>query len=197
MQIAWPGTTGREDLAQRELITLAKQRDSAAWSSIYSQHYDSIFRYVYGRLGRREEAEDLAAQVFLEALQHIDSFVDTGKPLAAWLFGIARNLANNNVRRSKRVENRESLEDEDLEPVNGHVSGPSAESLDLLAGLDKLTKDQKEVIVLRFFVGLSAKETGEIVGKTELAVYALQVRALVALRKQIGDETDLPRESVA
>ena len=173
---------------------MAKQRDAAAWSSLYSQHHDAVYRYIYGRLGQKEEAEDLASQVFLEALQSIDSFNDKGKPLAAWFFGIARNLANNSVRRSKRLGLQESLETENKDDaLRSLPGGLSTDSLELVAGLEELTKEQRETIVLRFFVGLSARETGQVLGKSELAVYALQVRAIAALRRLIGDSTPQQR----
>ena len=187
MQATWPNPTHREGLAELELVKLAKQRDSAAWSTIYSQHYDSVFRYLFGRLGRREEAEDIASQVFLEALRSIDSFADRGKPLAAWLFGIARNLANNQFR-SSRKRQTESLGDDDVEDGNASIGDLKAESLDLIACINKLTKEQRETLVLRFYVGLSAREVGVVLGKTEQAIYALQVRGIAALRRLLGDD---------
>ena len=191
MQVVWSGAMRREDLGQRELVTLAKQRDAAAWSAIYSEHYDSMYRYLYSRLGKKEEAEDLASQVFLEALQAIDSFVDMGKPLGAWLFGIARNLANNSVRRSRRLGQTESLESSDVETeLQTLPRRLNADSLDLMTGLNDLPKEQREAVILRFFVGLSARETGKVMGKSELAVYALQVRAISALRRMVGDGND-------
>ena len=197
MQVAWSSPSPSENLRQRELVALAKQRDSAAWSSIYSENYDAVYRYIYGRLGRREEAEDLASQVFLEALQSIDSFKDMGRPLVAWLFGIARNLANSTARRSKRVGRTDSPVEEIESGVTVLPDGLSSDSLDLIAGLDGLTKDQRETLVLRFYAGLSAKEVAQVLGKSEQAVYALQVRAIASLRRLIGDEAGERRESAA
>ena len=197
MQVAWSSPSPSENLRQRELVALAKQRDSAAWSSIYSENYDAVYRYIYGRLGRREEAEDLASQVFLEALQSIDSFRDMGRPLVAWLFGIARNLANSTARRSKRARRTDSPVEEIESGVTVLPDGLSSYSLDLIAGLDGLTKDQRETLVLRFYAGLSAKEVARVLGKSEQAVYALQVRAIASLRRLIGDEAGERRESAA
>jgi RNA polymerase sigma-70 factor (ECF subfamily) len=197
MQATWPNSAHREGLAQRELVKLAKQRDSAAWSTIYAQHYDSVFRYLFGRIGRKEEAEDLASQVFLEALRSIDSYADRGKPLAAWLFGIARNLANNQFRSTRRRGETDSLDEADVEDGTAVIGDLRAESLDLIAGINELTKEQRETLVLRFYVGLSAKEVGLVIGKTEQAVYALQVRALAALRRILGDDLDNREESAA
>jgi RNA polymerase sigma-70 factor (ECF subfamily) len=197
MQATWPNSASRGGVAEAELVELAKQRDSTAWSSIYSQHYDSIFRYLFGRLGRKEEAEDLASQVFLEALRSIDSYIDRGKPLAAWLFGIARNLANSQFRSIKKKGGTEPLGDADIEDGKAVIGDLKAESLDLIAGINELTKEQRETLVLRFYVGLSAKETGDVLGKTEQAIYALQVRAIAALRRLLGEDVGGREESAA
>jgi RNA polymerase sigma-70 factor (ECF subfamily) len=190
MKATWPQAAPREVLAHPDLVKLAKQRDSAAWSTIYSQHYDPIFRYLYGRLGSKEEAEDLASQVFLEALKSIDSFADRGKPLGAWLYGIARNLANNQFRSQRKRGESDALRDDDVEDSKAIVGDPQAASLDLIAGISELTKEQRETLLLRFYVGLSAKEVAVMLGKTEQAIYALQVRAVAALRRLMSDDFD-------
>jgi RNA polymerase sigma-70 factor (ECF subfamily) len=191
MQWAIPQVTGRAGLSQSELVELARQRDSAAWSEIYSQNYTRVYRYLFGRLGHKELAEDLAAQVFLEALQSIDSYRDRGLPLLAWLYGISRNLLRNGARKAGRTGEADALTlDDATEKHRAGITpgGLDIESLDLVRGMEKLSKDQREVIVMRFFVGMSAKETGAILGKTEQAVYSLQVRAIAALRRTIGDD---------
>lgn len=197
MQTTWPTFSPSEDLIQRELVGRAKQRDSAAWSTIYAENYDAVYRYIYGRLGRREEAEDLASQVFLEALQCIDSYKDMGRPLVAWLFGIARNLSNGSARRSKRAPQASTDENELANNLPALVDGWSSDSMDLVNGINGLTREQRETLVLRFYAGLSAREVGRVLGKTEQAVYALQVRAIASLRRLIGDASDERKESAA
>lgn len=196
MQWTLPTTLDRADPRDEDLVKLARRRDAAAWSEIYSQNHLQIYRYIYGRLGSREEAEDLTAQVFLEALQNIDAYRDMGRPLVAWLIGIARNLVNGGVRKSRRLEKIEASVAEQTEVANV-VSivwgGLSVESVDLAQGLQELTRDQRETLVLRFFVGMTARETAEILGKTEQAVYALQVRAIATLRRILVDEPATPR----
>jgi RNA polymerase sigma-70 factor (ECF subfamily) len=62
--------------------------------------------------------------------------------------------------------------------------------MDLLKGLECLTNEQREALVLRFLGGLSAKETGLVMGKTENAVYSLQVRAIATLRRLMSDQSN-------
>lgn len=57
-------------------MRLARRRDATTWSEIYHQNYPRVYAYIYGHLGLKEESEDLAAQVFLEAMQGIESYRD-------------------------------------------------------------------------------------------------------------------------
>jgi RNA polymerase sigma-70 factor (ECF subfamily) len=198
MQATWPESTYIEGKDDPALLIRAKQRDSAAWSTIYGQHYDGVYRYLFGRLGAKEDAEDVASQVFLEALRSIDSFTDRGKPIAAWLFGIARNLANNQFRSANRRRETAGLgEDDDIEDGKATFGDLKAEALDLIAGINELTRDQRETVILRFYVGLSAKEVAFLLDKTEPAVYALQVRAVSALRRILAADAVAEKREVA
>jgi RNA polymerase sigma-70 factor (ECF subfamily) len=199
MQWTLPGAHSPATPRQDDLLLRARQRDSSAWSEIYAQNYLTVYKYIYGRLGRKEEAEDLAAQVFLEAMQSIDAYRDMGRPLIAWLFGIARNLVNGGVRKARRVESVDATGEDQLVDAGFSFlfSSLTAESLDLTRALDQLTKEQRETLILRFFVGLTAKETARVVGKSEQAVYALQVRAIATLRRFLAEEPQGPRERLA
>ena len=59
----------------------------------------------------------------------------------------------------------------------------SLETMELLDAISQLTQDQQEVLILRFFMALPAKSTAQLLGKNETAVFALQVRAIGALRR--------------
>lgn len=190
MELTLSAPTGRENLSEAELVLLARRRDAATWSEIYVQHYTRIFRYIYGSLGSKEESEDLAAQVFLEAIQSIDSYRDHGRPLLAWLFGIAKNLIRGQAKRARRSRETVDRQTAELQEAPSSPGGIKPEVLDLLEGLENLTDLQREVLRLRFLVGLSAKETGLVMGKTEHAIYALQVRAIATLRRLMSERPD-------
>jgi len=169
-------TTTEEDLIRR-----VKDRDEDAWSELYDLYYPSLYRYAFARLRSREEAEDIAAQVFLEALRGIDRFSYRGKPLLAWLYRIARNLIADNLRHQIRKDRAA-----DLLPARDSyapAADESLETMELLDAISKLTIDQQEVLILRFFMSLPAKATAQMLGKNETAVFALQVRAIGALRR--------------
>ena len=66
--------------------------DQDAWAELYDRHHMQIWRYAYGRTNNRHAADDVAAQVFVEALASIQRYRYKGLPILAWLYGIARNL---------------------------------------------------------------------------------------------------------
>ena len=187
MDIALPITTEFARSNAEDLILRAKQRDATAWSELYSQNYSPVYKYLYGKLGSKEQAEDLAAQVFLEALQNIDNYREMGRPIIAWFVGIARNLAKTAIRKSNRTPQAAVSDSQSEVPSSFPDPAPlGVESLDLAKCLESLTAEQREVISLRFFADLTAREVGSVLGKTEQSVYALQVRAVASLRRAMA-----------
>ncbi|HEY9712820.1 MAG TPA: sigma-70 family RNA polymerase sigma factor [Chroococcales cyanobacterium] len=171
--------------AELDLVDRAKRRDESAWATLYDTYYPALYKFALARLGKRQDAEDVASQIFLEALKGIDSYRFVGRPILAWLYGIGRNLVAQRIRRESR-QNRAN----DLFITDGVASGGDdsiIERLDLAKALQKLTPDQQDVIILRFFLALSIRETAQAVEKTENAVAVLQVRAIGALRRHLSD----------
>ncbi len=183
------------------LVAAAKANSPRAWAIIFDLYYRRILSYAEARVGDRGVAEDLAATVFLQAVKSIGRYVYRGKPLLAWLYGIATNVVNGHRRTearraagpnpSLRVRIRGVLglgEDDPTmglpEPIRADP-GLSAELLDLRNEVEKLTPSQREVVVLHYFVGLKIPEVALLLGKRERAVYSLQARALTALRKAL------------
>ncbi len=72
-------------------------------ASLYDEYFDKIARYIYVRLGDRNEAEDLAGQVFLKALESIRSYKERGIPMQAWLYRIAHNVSVDHLRKRGRT----------------------------------------------------------------------------------------------
>ena len=196
---------------EAELIGRAKARSPEAWTEIYETHYRAIFRYVKARVFEEATSEDLTSAVFVGALKGIDSYKHRGRPLLAWLYRIARNVVASHQRqmlgsRGERLKQGLDLprrviwrlmrrsqpgeaQDEayDLTSVATSEGDPSmmVDRLDLRDALAKLPANQREVVILRFLVGLSALEVAEVIGKGPDAIYSLQARAILALRAHL------------
>ncbi|MDQ3886729.1 MAG: sigma-70 family RNA polymerase sigma factor [Actinomycetota bacterium] len=149
-----------------------------------------VLRYCRARLGRQEKtfasADDVAQEVCLAVLKALPSFRDQGRPFLAFVFGIAAHKVADTHRAvaRNRTDPVADFPDEQVQ-----VIGPEQQALqDELAGrmdrlLDTLPAKQREIIVLRVVIGLSAEETAETVGGTAGAVRVTQHRALNRLRR--------------
>ncbi len=171
------------------LVARATQRDREAFSQLYNLYFDRIYRFVRLKVNNQADAEDLTSGVFLNAWRSIDRFSpkhDTS--FVAWLFRLAHNALIDSYRRGYDVV---SLDTSQASRLNESSALPE-DNLDwrltimtLQQALSALTSEQREVVLLRFIGGLSAREVGDIMGKQEGTVRGMQFRALEALRRAL------------
>lgn len=170
-----------------QLVTEAQTFSQEAWAHIYDSYYPKLFHYCYLRTGNRASSEDLASEVFLEALRGIHRYRYRGVPFQAWLYRIAHNLTVDYLDRRSRqatVPLGEEAQDPHLQmPDEGDKV---ALRQDVQNAIHQLSDDQQIVIMLRFFQGLSHKEIGVVMGRRAGTVRGLQHRALAALRQFIA-----------
>ena len=166
---------------ESELVALAVRRDAAAFGQLYQIHLDSIYRYIYYRVGNAAEAEDLTEQVFLKAWEHIAAYDQRGLPFAAWLYRVAHNLVVD-YHRTRRPTT--SLTEPLAETLVDKAAGPEEQverrlaAAEVAEALRTLNPEQQQIILLRFVQGLSHAEAASIMGKSEGALRVLQYRAL-------------------
>ena len=162
------------------------EHNRATLAVLYEEYYDRIARYAYVRIGDRSEAEDIAGEVFLKALESLKSYTERGVPMQAWLFKIAHNLVVDYLR---KVAKRKTVPIDTVQIENGTNPAISAEkNIDferVTKAMEQLTKEQREVLGLRFFGGLSSKETGSMLNKSDGAVREMQRAAIEKLRKLV------------
>ncbi|MGH8895381.1 MAG: sigma-70 family RNA polymerase sigma factor, partial [Actinomycetes bacterium] len=173
------------------LVTLAQRGDPEAFGQIYDAYVDSIYRYLYYRVGSHALAEDLTSETFLRALRRIDSFTWQGKDIGAWFVTIARNLVTDHVKSSRfrlEVTTADMLDaDRADDGIEEEVIG-RLQSAALLDAVRQLKAEQQECIVLRFLQGLSVAETSKVMKRSEGAVKQLQLRAVRALAKLLPEQ---------
>jgi RNA polymerase sigma-70 factor (ECF subfamily) len=156
----------------------------AAIAGLYDVYYDKIARYAYTRIGNRSEAEDIAGEVFLKALDSLGSYTERGIPMKAWLYRIAHNLVVDYLRKGakrKTVPIDGVQIEADTDPVA--TAERNIELGRVEEAMKHITKEQREVLRLRFFGGLTSKEVGSLVNKSDGAVREMQRAALESLRK--------------
>lgn len=176
------------------LVSKAQKGDQDAFGQLYDQYVDTVYRYVFFRVGDRELAEDVTSETFLRALRRIESVSYQGRDVGAWFVTIARNLILDHVKSSRHRREVVTGEIADAGAVpffSEHRGdhGPESSLLAssqrelLLVAITELGSDQRECIVLRFLQGLSVSETATIMQRNEGAVKALQHRAVRRLAK--------------
>ncbi|MBI4788438.1 MAG: sigma-70 family RNA polymerase sigma factor [Chloroflexi bacterium] len=173
---------GRAVERERELVFQATKHNHAAFGQLYDRYIDKIYRYIYYKVGNQTEAEDLSGQVFLKAWEAIGHYQCTGRPFAAWLYRIAHNLVVDYFRTKRDAASLEEITtliepNSDLDDiVEQHLTSET-----LRHALRRLTRDQQQVIVLRFLEGYNTTEVAQIMGKQPGAIRTLQHRALAGL----------------
>ena len=160
----------------------AAQRDRAAFGALYRRYVDRVYGYCFYLLGDHHDAEDATERTFLAALGAIDRFHEEGATFRAWLFRIAHNELANTLRQRHRRRRRTSRLEDGPEPMAdvdpARLVGVADEARRLRAAVSRLSDDRRQVIVLRFVDGLSAREIGVVLGRSDGAVRVLQHRAL-------------------
>jgi RNA polymerase sigma-70 factor (ECF subfamily) len=159
----------------------------AQFKPIYDEYFPRIYRYCVRRARSSEDAEDLASLIFSRALAGLESY--RGGSFPAWLFRIAHNSVANYWRDfhgTVALEQAESAATED--GTLGRLI--EAEERQQIARLmAALPEDQRELLALRMAGGLSAKEIGQVIGKSEGAVRVAIHRTIQHLRSALREET--------
>lgn len=168
----------------------AAQADRSAFGALYRRYLDRVYGYAFYLLGDHHDAEDVTERTFLAALDAIDRFRDEGATFRSWLFRIAHNQIANALR--SRARRRASPLEAVSEPVAdadpAREAGAADDARRVRGALAELSDDRRQVIVLRFVDGLSAREIGAVLGRSEGAVRVLQHRALRELAGILGAE---------
>jgi RNA polymerase sigma-70 factor, ECF subfamily len=177
-----------------QLVERAQNGETAAFGLIYDRYMDTVFRFIYFRVGNRQLAEDLTSDTFLRALKRIGSFTWQGRDLGAWLVTIARNLVADHFKSGRyrlEVTTGDVLdaEREDRGPEGSPESAvvDHITNVELLKAVKQLNPEQQECIVLRFLQGLSVAETADVMGRSDGAIKQLQLRAVRSLAKLVSE----------
>ena len=181
-----PDSTSMTNASVDEWVIRAQKGAEDAMSYLYLNHYQRIYRYLYYRAGDTQTAEDLTSEVFLKMVQALPRYRLQNIPFQAWLFQIARNLAIDHHRKHESHPDVEMPEDlkEDGQSLDEDLEIKLTS--DLLSGaLNKLTDDQRDVILLRFVDGMSLAQVAQVLHRSEDSVKGLQRRALISLRQTL------------
>jgi len=176
-----------EDL--EALAEEAARGDEGAFRRIYEALIDQVFRYFYWALGSREEAEDLAVETFARCFAAVVRFDRRKASLRTWVFSVARNLLVDHLRRRGKAR-WEGLESAEGVPVESAEDRWEEEERNRMVRevLLELPDTYRQVLVMKYFLGMDNGEVGKVLGKSPGAVNALRIRALRRLGKALEEK---------
>jgi RNA polymerase sigma-70 factor (ECF subfamily) len=189
-------------LRERLLLRRLRERDERAFKEMVEAYQDRVFNLLFRMIGKREEAEDLAQEVFVTVFKSIDQFRGESK-LSTWLYRVAANHCKNRIKYLARRYDRSTGElDEAAEraaaaqggaPVGaGRIDAPDrafegAETERIVQrAIAELDEDHRLVVVLRDIEELAYEEICEITGLPEGTVKSRLHRARLALKEKLA-----------
>jgi RNA polymerase sigma-70 factor, ECF subfamily len=191
-------------LAERLLMARLKERDPSAFDEIVRRYGDKVFSLTYRMLGNRQEAEDVAQEVFITVFKTVDGFRGEAK-FSTWLLRIAVNQSKNRIKYLARrpTDGGEIDEAPNAGAANatpGPVAHAQIEGPDKLleaveterlmqAAIDALDEEHRELVILRDVEEMSYQEIGEITGLPEGTIKSRLHRARMAIKEHLDKHT--------
>src|SRR5215213_1003041 len=172
-------------------VARAKDGDADALRYLYLRYADNVYGYVCSIVRDEWEAEDVTQQIFAKLLTSLPRYEPRLVPFSAWILRVAHNTAIDHVR-ARRPVPLEEVHPPDAAGDDG--AGSRERFADLRLALAALPDEQRDVIVLRFLVGLSPREIAERMGRSEDAVHGLQHRGRRRLRSEMQRIQSEPAE---
>ena len=186
-----------DDLELRDLVGRACRGETEAVGGLYDRYADRIYRFALTRLGDPDAAEDLLHEVFVKVIEALPRYEERGLPFGAWLFRIARNSVVDRVRATAPGASLDAaLALADEAPGPAALAELGSDAALLRAAIGRLTPEQRDVVLYRFFGGLTPGEIAELMSRREGTIRALQFRALGALRRHL-EEAGVAPERIA
>ena len=187
-----------DDETLDRLVEDAKRGNREAFGRIFDAYAGPIHRFIASRVNSPSDAEDLTQLVFVKALEALPRYEARGIPFGGWLFRLARNAIIDQIRTRRDHFSLVAATTRETDESAPEAQAALREDLDRVArALTELTDDQREVIELRFFAGLSVLETAVAMGRQEGTVRGLQFRAIAALRRELGIDALAPAKGGA
>jgi RNA polymerase sigma-70 factor, ECF subfamily len=185
---------------EKELVERCRKGDDDAWRELVDQFGQKVYSIAYHFTLKREEAEELAQEVFLRVFENLHRY-DGSYPLTAWLVSLSRNLCIDRYRRRKREKSFRFVSDEAVAPLLKSEDDPSAEAIRkeraklLFWALAEIPEDLAEILVLRDLDGLPYEEIGRALQLPDGTVKSRLFRARAEVARKIRARHEEQRSS--
>jgi RNA polymerase sigma-70 factor (ECF subfamily) len=173
-------------------IARAKQGDTNALHFLYVRYADDVYGFVNSIVRDHHEAEDITQNLFAKLMRIIGKYEQREVPFSAWILRVARNAALDHMRARRQIPFEEVRTTDE-----GHEQVGFERFQSLRTALDRLPRDQREVLILRHIAGLTPPEIADVLGKTESSIHGLHHRGRGALQAALRELEAAPVTAVA
>ncbi len=168
-----------------KIIQACQGGELSQFSYLYDTYVDKIYQFIYYRVQHKETAEDLTSRVFMKSIDKIKSFqVDKGS-FSSWLYKIARNTVIDHYRTKKADIDITNIWD----LASGEDVARDIDVKDKLSQVDKYLEDlkpeQREILIMRVWQGMSHKEIANVLGESEASCKMVFSRTINKLREEM------------
>jgi RNA polymerase sigma-70 factor, ECF subfamily len=176
----------REQAIETRLVACAikgaQSGDCQALGFLYTRFAENVYGYVRSIVQDHDDAEDVTQQVFAKLIRVIGKYEQREVPFLAWILRVARNLAIDHIRGRRLIPVGDVMAI-DIGPDRFQCAGRGTD--DLQEALSALPQDQREVLILRHFVGLSPTEIAIRLERSESSIHGLHHRGRRALQAEL------------
>ena len=175
---------------EQQLVERCLQGDDAAWETVVRSHSKSIYSLCHRFLNRRDDAEDLTQEILLRVYRNLKSYRAEAGSLKNWILRVARNLVIDHYRQQRRFprsggsEELETMNIRDEKGLNPQQAAEQGEaSRFLMEGMQSLSLELREAVILRDLEGMQYQEMAELLGVPEGTVKSRINRGRIELTR--------------
>jgi RNA polymerase sigma-70 factor, ECF subfamily len=181
--------------ADTDLVERCRRGEDDAWREFVDQFGQKVYSVAYHFTLKREDAEELAQEIFLKVFENLHRY-DGGFPLVAWIVSLSRNLCIDRYRRRKRERSFRFVSEDAVAPLLQSGDDPAADTIRkervklLFSALAEIPEDLAEILVLRDLDGLAYDEIGKALGLPDGTVKSRLFRARAEVAKKVRDRQE-------
>lgn len=176
------------DNSEKQVISACQAGNFSGFSTLYNRYIEKIYNFVYYRTMHKETAEDITSKVFFKSLKKIHTFNHDQGSFSSWLYKIAKNEIIDYYRSNHPADNIESFFDLRSSGDVSREIGAGLELEKVKRYLNRFSQEQREIVIMRIWDGLSHKEIANITGKSEANCKVIFSRTINKLREELPAE---------
>jgi len=172
------------DISEAQIIKECQNGNFLRFAEIYDAYIKKIYNFIYYRTGHKETSEDITSLVFIKSMDKIGSFNSGQGSFSSWLYCIARNSVIDYYRTKKDTVDIDGLQNLGKSDNFDDKIDANIKLNEIKKYLQKFSKEQRKIIIMRIWDGLSYKEIAEITGKNEGSLKMIVSRIMSGIKKE-------------